>query len=105
LRYEEYKTYEEIIEALEKKSISSSMGELTNLTRTFEYLIKGWHEQHVQEIKKKLGDYILSIDGTYSYKDKTLYIFHSYENGVVLFANTTEKNDKSNFQPLLEKVV
>ena len=30
-------------------------------------------------------------DGTYSYKGKTLYIFRSYENGVVLYANTTEK--------------
>ncbi|RJS76129.1 transposase, partial [Methanophagales archaeon] len=31
LRYEEHKTYEEIREALEKKGIRISMGELTNL--------------------------------------------------------------------------
>ena len=105
LRYEEHKTYEEIREALEKKGIRISMGELTNLTMTFESLIKGWHEEHIQEIKQKLGEYVLSIDGTYSYKGKTLYIFRSYENGVVLYANTTEKDDVAHFQPLLEKVV
>ncbi|MCW3129820.1 MAG: hypothetical protein N2V75_06975 [Methanophagales archaeon] len=54
LRYEEHKTYEEIREALEKKGIRISMGELTNLTMTFESLIKGWHEEHIQEIKEKL---------------------------------------------------
>jgi MULE transposase domain. len=48
---------------------------------------------------------VLSIDGTYSYKGKTLYIFRSYEKGVVLYANTTEKDDVPHFQPLLEKVV
>lgn len=105
LQYEEHKTYEEIRGALEKKGIRISMGELTNLTVTFESLIKGWHEEHIQEIKQKLGEYILSIDGTYTYKSKTLYIFRSYENGVVLCANTTEKDDVSHFRPLLEKVV
>ena len=105
LRYEEHKTYAEIKEALRKKSIKISSGELTNLTMTFESLIKGWHEEHIQEIREKLGEYILSIDGTYSYKDKTLYIFRSYENGVVLYANTTEKDDVQHVQPLLEKVV
>jgi len=105
LRYEEHKTYEEIREALEKKGIRISMGELTNLTMTFESLIKGWHEEHIQEIKEKLGKYILSIDGTYSYRGKTLYIFRSYENGVVLYANTTEKDDVPHLQPLFEKVV
>ncbi|MDI6640679.1 MAG: hypothetical protein QMD78_07645, partial [Methanocellales archaeon] len=104
LRYEEHKTYDEIKEALGNKGIKISMGELTNLTMTFESLIKGWHEEHLQEIKEK-GEYVLSIDGTYSYKDKTLYIFRSYENGVVLYANTTEKDDVPHFQPLLEKVV
>ena len=58
-----------------------------------------------RKIKQKLGEYVLSIDGTYTYKGKTLYIFRSYENGVVLYANTTEKDDVSHFQPLLEKVV
>jgi hypothetical protein len=105
LRYEEHKTYDEIREALRKKGIKISMGELTNLTMTFESLIKGWHEEHVQEIKEKLGEYVLSIDGTYSYKGKTLYIFRSHENGVVLYANTTERDDVPHFQPLLEKVV
>jgi hypothetical protein len=103
LRYEEHKTYEEIREALEKKGIRISMGELTNLTMTFESLIKGWQEEHIQEIKQKLGEYVLGIDGTYSYKGKTLYIFRSYENGVVLYANTTEKDDVSHFQPLLDQ--
>ncbi len=44
-------------------------------------------------------------DGTYSYKGKTLYIFRSYENGVVLYANTTGKDDVSHFQPLLGKAM
>ena len=48
---------------------------------------------------------MLSIDGTYSYKDETLYIFRSYEQGLVLYAATIEKNDTAHFQPLLEKVV
>lgn len=104
LRYEEHKTYAEIKEALRKKNIKISMGELTNLTMTFESLIKGWHEAHIQEIREKLGEYVLSIDGTYTYKGKTLYIFRSYETGVVLYANTTEKDDVQHFQPLLEKV-
>ena len=60
---------------------------------------------NIQEIKEKLGKYILSIDGTYSYRGKTLYIFRSYENGVVLYANTTEKDDAPHLQPLFEKVV
>ena len=63
LRYEEHKTYAEIKEALRKKNIKISMGELTNLTMTFESLIKGWHEEHIQEIREKLGEYVLSIDG------------------------------------------
>jgi hypothetical protein len=74
-------------------------------TIRFESLIKGWHEAHIQEIKQKLGEYILGIDGTYTYKGKTRYIFRSYENGVALYANNTEKDDVSHVQPLLEKVV
>ena len=105
LRYKEHKSYDEITEALEERSIKISMGELTNLTRTFESLIKGWHDERIQEIREKLGKYVLSIDGTYSYKDETLYIFRSYEQGLVLYAATIEKNDTAHFQPLLEKVV
>jgi len=105
LRYEEHKTYAEIQEALRNKNIKICMGELTKLTMTFESLIKGWHDEHIQEIREKLGEYVLSIDGTYTYKGKTLYIFRSYETGVVLYANTTEKDDVQHFQPLLEKVV
>jgi hypothetical protein len=86
LRYKEHKTYEEITEALVEKGIKISMDELTNLTRTFESLLKGWHDERIQEIREKLGKYVLSIDGTYSYKDKTLYIFRSYEQGLILYA-------------------
>ena len=49
LRYKDHKTYAELIEALEEKGIKISMGELTNLTRTFESLLKGWHDERIQE--------------------------------------------------------
>jgi hypothetical protein len=88
-----------------EKGIKISMGELTNLTRTFESLLKGWHDERIQEIREKLGKYVLSIDGTYSYKDETLYIFRSYEQGLILYAATAEKDDTAHFQPLLEKVL
>jgi hypothetical protein len=91
--------------ALVEKGIKISMGELTNLTRTFESLLKGWHDERIQEIREKLGKYVLSIDGTYSYKDETLYIFRSYEQGLILYAATAEKDDTAHFQPLLEKVL
>jgi hypothetical protein len=105
LRYKEHKNYAEITEALEEKGITISLGELTNLTRTFESLLKGWHEERIQEIRAKLGPYVLSIDGTYSYKEETLYLFRSYEQGLVLYAATAKKDDTAHFQPLLENVL
>jgi hypothetical protein len=48
---------------------------------------------------------VLSIDGTYSYKDETLYIFRSYEQGLVLYAATAKKDDTAHFQPLLENLL
>jgi len=105
LRYKEHKSYEEIREALEGRNIKISMGELTNLTRTFEALIKGWHSERIQEIREKLGSYVLSIDGTYSFKDETLYIFRSYQQGLVLYAATAKMGDTAHFKPLLEKVL
>jgi hypothetical protein len=49
--------------------------------------------------------YVLRIDGTYSYKDETLYIFRSYEQGLVLYAATAKKDDTAHVQPLLERVL
>lgn len=105
LRYEEHKTYDEIKEKLGEGEISISRGEVFNLCLCFESLIKGWHEERVGEIKKNLGEYILSVDGTYSYKGRTLYIFRDYISGVVLYAETTEKDDKPHIKPLFEKVI
>ncbi len=73
LRYEEHKTYDEIIDSLAKKEIKISKGEVFNLCQAFESLIKGWHDERVAEIRAKLKEYVLSVDGTYSYKDKTLH--------------------------------
>jgi hypothetical protein len=53
LRYKEHKHYAEITEALEEKGITISLGERTNLTRTFESLLKGWHEERIHEIRAK----------------------------------------------------
>ena len=58
LRYEEHKTYAEIITELSKRGIKISKGEVFNLCQTFESLIKGWHEERVNEIKEKLKEYV-----------------------------------------------
>jgi hypothetical protein len=79
LRYKEHKNYAKITEALEEKGIAISLGKRTNLSSTFESLLKGWHEERIHEIRAKLGLYVLSANGTYSYKDEALYIFRSYE--------------------------
>jgi len=44
-------------------------------------------------------------DGTYSFKDETLYIFRSHQQGLVLYAATAKMDDTAHFQPLLEKVL
>ena len=41
-------------------------------------------------------------DGTYSFKDETLYIFRSHQQGLVLYAATAKMDDTAHFQPLLE---
>lgn len=45
LRYEEHKTYDEIIDSFVKRKIKISKGEVFNLCQTFESLIKGWHDE------------------------------------------------------------
>ena len=42
------------------------------------------------------------INDTYSYKEEILYLFRSYEQGLVLYAATARKDDPAHFQPLLE---
>ena len=59
LRYKEHKSYDEITEALEERSIKISMGELTNLTRTFESLIKG--SFYMPQRLKKTIQHIFSL--------------------------------------------
>lgn len=104
LRYEEHKTYAEIIAELSKKGIKISRGEVFNLCQTFESLVKGWHEERVTEIKEKLKEYVLSVDGTYSYRDKTLYIFRDYTSGLLLYASLAS-DDNDSVQPLFERVI
>ena len=104
LRYEEHKTYDEIIDSLAKKEIKISKGEVFNLCQTFESLIKGWHDERVAEIRAKLKEYVLSVDGTYSYKDKTLYIFRDHTSGLVLYA-ALSRDDKESVRPLFERVI
>gem|GEM_PF-1178878 len=104
LRYEEYKTYDEIIDSFAKKEIKISKGEVFNLCQTFESLIKGWHDERVAEIRAELKEYVLSVDGTYSYKDKTLYIFRDYTSGLVLYA-ASSRDDKESVRPLFERVI
>ncbi|NIA03648.1 MAG: hypothetical protein GWP12_03870 [Nitrospirae bacterium] len=104
LRYGEHKTYNEIIDSLAKKGIKISKGEVFNLCQTFESLIKGWHDERVAEIRAKLKEYVLSIDGTYSYKDKTLYIFRDYTSGLVLYA-ALSRDDKESVRLSFERVI
>ena len=89
---------------ISKKGIKISKGEVFNLCQTFESLIKGWHEERVNEIKETLKEYVLSVDGTYSYRDKTLYIFRDYTSGLVLYASLAS-DDNDSVQPLFEKVI
>jgi hypothetical protein len=103
-RYEEHKTYDEIIDSLAKKGIKISKGEVFNLCQTFESLIKGWHDERVAGIRAKLKEYVMSVDGTYSYKDKTLYIFRDYASGLVLYA-ALARDDKESVRPLFERVI
>ena len=49
LRYEEHKTYDETKDELNEKGISMSKGEVFNLCLCFESLIRGWHEERIEE--------------------------------------------------------
>ena len=40
-----------------------------------------------------------------SYKDGALYLFRSYEQGLVLYAAAAQKDDTEHVQPLLENVL
>ena len=62
----EYWALERVLRWSNRKCLGHSMSfrseelqALTNLTRTFEALLKDWHEERIQEIRAKLGPYVL----------------------------------------------
>ncbi len=57
------------------------------------------NDERVNEIRDKLKEYLLSVDGTYSYKDKTLYVFRDYTTGLILYASLSRDDKHQLFQP------
>jgi uncharacterized lipoprotein YehR (DUF1307 family) len=47
---------------------------------------------------------LLSVDGTYSYKYRTRYIFRDYTSGLILYA-ALARDDKESVRPLFERVI
>lgn len=108
LKYERRMTHDEILEELHSRGITISRGNITHELNFVEALARGWHEENLDEIKKRIkeqGGYILSIDGTYSYKGKTLYIFRDVLSGSALYAETAIGGKKEDVKPLLERVL
>jgi hypothetical protein len=110
LKYEEHKTHKEVQEALEARSlpvpVHVSYGGVTYLLRAFDALVKGWQELNKEEVRKAFesrGGYVLSVDGTYSYKGKTLYIFRDAITGTILYADTA--GDEEDVKRLFEWVL
>jgi transposase-like protein len=107
LKYEEHKNHKEVQEVLKARGIHVSYGEVTYLVRAFDALIKGWQELNTGKMKKAFeskGGYVLSVDGTYSYRDKTLYIFRDAVTGTILYAETA-RDEEEDIKPLFEKVL
>ncbi len=91
LKYEEHKTHEEVQDALETRGVHVSYGEVTYLVRSFDALISSWQDLNSGKMKRAFesrGGYVLSVDGTYSYRGKTLYIFRDAITGTILYADT-----------------
>jgi hypothetical protein len=106
LKYEEHKTHEEVQEALKARGVHVSYGGVTYLVRAFDALLKGWQELNTEEVRKALesrGGYVLSVDGTYSYKRKVLYIFRDAVSGTILLADIAE--DKEDVRQLFERLL
>lgn len=106
LKYEEHKSHEEVQKILETKGIHVSYGEVTYLVRAFDALIKGWQELNIGKMKEAFesrGGYVLSVDGTYSYKGKTLYIFRDAITGTILYADTA--GDEEGVKLLFERLI
>ncbi len=57
------------------------------------------NDERVNEIRDTLKEYVLSVDGTYSYKDKTLYVFRDYTTGLILYASLSRDDKHQLFQP------
>lgn len=108
LKYERRMTHDEILAELHSIGILMSRGNITHELNFVEALARGWHEENLDEIKghiKEQGGYILSIDGTYSYRGKTLYIFRDVLSGSALYVETAIGNKKEDVKPLLERVL
>jgi len=108
LKYERRMTHDEILEELRSKGIPMSRGNITHELNFVEALARGWHEENLDEIKGRIeecGGYILSVDGTYSYRGKTLYIFRDAVSGTVLYAETAVGDKKEDVKPLFETVL
>lgn len=106
LKYEEHKTHGEVQEDLATRGVNVSYGEVTYLVRSFDALISSWQELNTEKIQKAFksrGGYVLSVDGTYSYKGKNLYIFRDAISGIILYADTGE--DEEDVKLLFKKVI
>lgn len=105
-KYENHRTHKEVQEALETKGVHISYGGVTYLVRAFDALLLSWQELNSEQIKQALesrGGYVLSVDGTYVYKGKTLYIFRDAITGTILYADTG--GDEEDVKVLFEKVL
>ncbi len=106
LKYEDHRTHEEVQEALETWGVHVSYGEVTYMVRSFHALVKGWQELNTGEVRKALesrGGYVLSVDGTYSYKGETLYIFRDAVSGTILLADTA--GDEEDLRQIFEGLI
>ncbi len=71
LKFEVRRTHEEVLKDLRSRGIIMSKGNITHLLNFVEALVRGWHEENIEAIKRSIkerGGYILGIDGTNSYR-------------------------------------
>ena len=106
LRFEEYKTIDEVLLNLEEYGIQTNRATVSKHASKFLALISGYHKEKIDEIRQgliKQGGYVLQIDGTVSVKTKTLYIFRDNISGTILYS-TLANNDTDSVKPLVQYI-
>jgi len=108
LKHRGRRTHEEILEDLRSRGITISKGNVTHLLNFVEALVRGWHEENLETIRRGIeerGGYILGVDGTCSLRGYPLYIFRDTLSGTILYARVAVGDSEDDLKPLFEKVL